>query len=230
MFRPAFEVGDTLAKTGADKSSREIWRNVSEHCLAEAVLTDVLAEELKLPNDERHTIVSAAILHDWYKKHEQVGMRVAKQAGTYSLATLDVLTAESHTILRDQFHIPEEVIELSSSNVSPTADGPQSLDAKVLWYVDAILTGTDVVRIPDRFDDLERGWTGKEVSEARATANLAFSDAYKEQYAGRSLYEVQRQLGQSIGRELADRVGYTGNPDDLPLYLKEKIEARIAGA
>ena len=45
----------------------EGWRNVSEHCLLEAVTADILAEGLGLAEEEREQLVAGAILHDFFK-------------------------------------------------------------------------------------------------------------------------------------------------------------------
>jgi len=171
MFRPHFLRGGTLASGFEEKSSRDIWRNVAEHCLVEAALTDVLAEELKLPDDVRRTVVSAAILHDWYKKREKEQTTQAKADGTYSTATPDEIEARGDAELRNDFKIDPTIIELTHSNVPPTPAGPDTLEKKILWYADHILSNTDVVRIEDRFIDLERGWDGTKEDPRRAEFN-----------------------------------------------------------
>ncbi len=227
-FRPHVRAGRTLAQSGTEKTSPDIWRNVSEHCLVEAVLADILAEELKFPDHERRTVVQAAILHDWNKPHEVQAIEAAMAAGTSVLAALEQVKATGNAILRDQFHIPEEVIALTDATIPPDAAGPKSLAATLLWYVDHIVTGTTIVPVNERLDNLERGWTGTKFDEGYAAANRAFSDAYAERYGGRSLNsDVNRALGPIISRDLADRIGLIGDPADLPRYLERKIEERI---
>jgi hypothetical protein len=231
MFRPHYRSGDTLAKTFGDKASPDIWRNVAQHCLVEAAVADVLAEELQLPADERRTIVSAAILHDWYKKREKEQIAQATTAGTYSSNTLKEIEVRGDAELREKFGIDPTIIELTHSNVAPTPAGPETLAKKILWYVDHIVSNTDVVPIEDRIADAERGWDGTVEDPNRAAFNGAMSDRYKEKYGGRSLYDVQREIGQRLNGELSERIGFAGKPEDLPLYLKAKLEARFtAGA
>ena len=56
-----FQKGGILGK------EHENWRNVSEHCIFESVIGDILAEAL---GANRESVVSATLLHDWYKRRE----------------------------------------------------------------------------------------------------------------------------------------------------------------
>lgn len=89
------------------------------------------------------------------------------------------------------------------------------------------MTGTEVGPINIRFDDLERGWDGTHEIQERAQRNNAFSDLYKERYNGKSLYDVQRELGQKIGTQFAEALGYKGDVYELPYFIRNNLEQRI---
>lgn len=219
-FRPHRSQGETLGK------GPEVWRNVSEHCLVAGVFADVLAEELGLSADQRDRVVKAAILHDWFKKHEAIAQRAEKESGELSLHTLNRIK-EADTMALKVMGVSQDLVDLMGANVPETVEGPQSVSGKIIWYVDAMLSNTDAVSIRQRFDDLERGWDGAKEDSLRAERNKAFSDLYRERYGGRSLYDVQRELGDKIGAEFAQIMGYQGELDQLPLFLKGKVIERI---
>lgn len=221
-FRPHYKQGETLGK------GPEVWRNVSEHCLVAGVFADILAEELSLPADQKSTVVKAAIMHDWFKKHESMAQRTASKEDTLSLQTLSEIKARDGQVLQ-KMGVSQDIIALTGVNVPETPEGPQGFPEKIIWYVDAMLSNTEPVPIRQRFDDLERGWDGAKEDPARAERNNAFSNLYREQYGGKSLYDVQRELGDRIGTEFSQLMGYHGEVSQLPLFLKEKLAERING-
>lgn len=219
-FRPHFQYGQTLGK------SPEVWRNVSEHCLVAGIFADILAEDLELSSEDRKNVVKAALLHDWFKKHEAMAQREAAERGGLTLEDMDELSEVDSEYLR-KMNVSEEIIKIKAANVPDSIEGLRDDTEKILWYVDAMLTNTSPSVISNRFDDLKRGWTGEKEDRARAVRNNSFSNAYKAKYEGKSLYEVQLLLGDKIGREFSERIGFEGDPDQLPLYLKEKFVERV---
>ena len=219
-FRPHYRQGETLGK------GPEVWRNVSEHCLVAGVFADILADELHLSVDQKVTVVKAAIMHDWFKKHESTAQRAANEEGKLSLSILSgIKEDDSQKLLA--MGVPQDIVNLTGANDPETQDGPQTLPEKIIWYVDAMLSNTEPVPIRQRFDDLERGWDGTKEDPARAERNNAFSNLYSEKYSGKSLYDVQRELGDKIGAEFAQLMGYQGEASQLPHALKNKLRERI---
>ena len=219
-FRPHYRQGETLGK------GPEVWRNVSEHCLVAGVFADILADELHLPADQKGIVVKTAIMHDWFKKHESMAQRVASREGTLSLHTLSEIKARDSQALQEM-GVQQEIIILTGANVPETTEGPKELPEKIIWYIDAMLSNTEPVSIRQRFDDLERGWDGAKEDPSRAERNNAFSNLYRDYYGGKSLYDAQRELGEKIGAEFAQLMGYQGDVDQVPLYLKGKLTERI---
>lgn len=220
-FRPHLRIGETLGKGPG------IWRNIAEHCLVAGAFADLLADELQLSSSDKSDVVAAAILHDWHKKHELSAQSKYAAEGTLSEHKLSLIQEHARAELRE-LGIPERVIRLSHANLPNTVEGPQTLPEKILWYVDAMLSHTEPVPIKQRFSDLERGWDGVREDPARAQRNLAFSSLYTDRYRGKPLYSLQQELGLTISQELADRLNYHGDIEQLPLALKEKLQERIA--
>ncbi len=81
-FRPHYQQGEVLAGHKASNVEGGVWRNVSEHCLVAGVVADMLAEELKLGDEDRELVVRAALVHDWYKKHEKLALDQLRTGGT----------------------------------------------------------------------------------------------------------------------------------------------------
>lgn len=219
-FRPAYKEGQTLGQ------GPEVWRNVSEHGLAAGAIADILAEEFELDEKTRKDLVDAVIMHDWYKKHEIQAMDKARKEGELNLAKLDEIKEKDTQILREM-GIPEHIIELAGSNVPKDEKGPETIEQKIAWYIDAMLTGTDPVKVSGRYQDLLRGWDGKKVDPIKAERNKKFSDIYREKYNGRTLFEVQEEIGGRVEHEFAERMGYEGDPRNLPFVLRDKLEQKI---
>lgn len=219
-FRPHWKEGDTLGR------SPDRWRNVSEHCLVEGVLADVLAHELRLPPHEREALVSAALMHDWFKKREVTAQRAAERGGTPLLEAYEKAHREDAERLRS-LGVPEHISRITDAIICTDRSGPQTLVEKAMWYADAILSSTEPMKLRRRFDDLERGWDGAKDDPARAARNRTFSDSFKPRYGGTSLFDVQREIAGRVEPELAQTAGFMGQPDEFPEYLKQKIEERI---
>jgi len=223
-FKPHHKEGGTLSKkeveTTGSSGKKESWRNVSEHCLVAGIFADIIAEEVGLSGDERKRVVQAAIMHDSNKKYEVLEMKEAAKAGRLDLGEVERIHDKQDEILR-KIGIDEELIQLSGANVPMDLEGPKSLSEKIIWYVDAMLLDTTPVPIIDRFTNTSGS------GDERKIRNSVFSDAFKEKYSGKSLNEVQLELSEKIGLELANKMGYEGEVEKLPLHLVEKFEDRV---
>lgn len=114
--------------------------------------------------------------------------------------------------------IPPAVSKLMKANIPESENGHDSLAAKIMWFADACLTGTDIKPIGQRFDDLE-------TDERNGARNKEFSDGFRPKYNGLSLYEVQRQLGERYAAEFAERIGI--QPDQIYDWIRTKVQERI---
>ena len=59
------------AKAAGLFPKKEGWRNVVEHMVVEAEAVDVLSEALGISEELRKNLVTAAVLHDVYKRKEK---------------------------------------------------------------------------------------------------------------------------------------------------------------
>lgn len=156
------------------------WRNVAEHCLMEAVGADVLAEKL---GANREHVVQAALLHDWFKRREIESMReLGAGAGHVKAAAEDVQ-------LLEKMGVSPEIIEFAHNNILTSLDSvylsERTLEERIMHYIDAVTRNTEFVSVEARFSALEQ-----------KQQNIDFSNSFINQYAGRSLYSVQREFAQ----------------------------------
>lgn len=195
--------GGVLGRGGED------WRNVSEHCLAEAVGADILAEYLGADRDK---VVKAALLHDWYKRREAEAVKKLGGAKGYQK------TAEKDERLLRGFGIQKEIIKLAHSNIPESSDPDylknRSLEEKIIHYLDMITAGSEFV------DFVER----TRISEQKPK-NIEFSESFREKYRGASLYEVQIEAAKMEEEEFEKLLGLESGK--LLEFIKTKLEERI---
>lgn len=223
-FEPHVKKGETL---GHD-TRREGWINVSEHCLVEGVLTDVLSELLHLSPEDRTAVVTAALMHDWDKKREVHALRADRQRGDQSLEEYEKAKTEGKDDLK-KLGVPESVLQLTDAMSPKTRSGPSALTEKIVWYADAIVSQTEIVRLRERMNDTERGWDGHKEDPVRAAQykKLGESSRARPGYGGLTVFDVQREIADRVEPELAKLAGFNGPPEDFPQFLKEKIQERI---
>ncbi len=195
--------GGILGKGNAD------WRNISEHCLAEAVGADILAEHL---GADRNKVVQAALLHDWYKRREIETMRRLGDVAGHEYA----LTEDSR--LLTEYGVPQDIVRLTHSNIPESTDSvalaARSPEEKIIHYADMMTLGSDFVDITSRLDDARKK---PEV--------VAFTDSYREQYGGKSLLDVQEFTTKHEEGEFEKLLGL--EPGTLLAFIKEKLAERI---
>lgn len=114
-----------------------------------------------------------------------------------------------------------QVTKLAHANVPSLNDylqGHATLAEKIMWFADACLTGTAIVPIQQRFDNLEN-------DTVNGLKNIAISDSFKQQYQGKSLYQVQRELGQKYLCEFSKLLRIS--EEDFFTWLQDRVSARI---
>jgi len=223
QYASTLEVHRTIGNSYGDAPGA--WTNVGDHCLVVGIIADIIAEKAGFSASERTKLVEGGLLHDYNKPEEKAMMK----ADPLSLELLDQISEHNLAKLR-AFGVPEEVLVLTDSSVAPSLDGHADPLKRILYYADAIVTGTDIVPLQQRFDDLERGWTGSAINVERAKENAAFSEAYRPKYGGKSLYDVQRELGARVEAEIAGLIGFDGDPVDLPDHLEALFQERVLAA
>ncbi len=199
-----------LEKGGVLGKGNEEWRNISEHCLVEAVGADILAEHL---GADRQKLITAALLHDWYKRKEIESMK--KVGGGLGYAT----TVEEDKESLKNLGVSSELIELAHANIPKSIEGEyvqeRTIEEKVMHFIDAVTDGTDFIDYKKRM----------ELSGSKK-ANREFSESLKDRYQGKSLLEVQNILA---GQEQAEfEKALHIPPGTILAFIKEKLTERIA--
>ncbi len=198
-----------LKKGGILGKENKDWRNISEHCLAEAVGADILAEDL---GADRKKVVRAVLIHDWYKRREVEAMK--KIGGVLGHKQASV---EDEWLLRE-YGIDEEIIKLSHSNIPDSADSiylkNRSLEEKIIHYIDMATSDSDFMDFNERLDIVEKKKTAKD-----------FSESYREKYNGKALNELQREISTMEQEEFEKTLNI--QQGTLIDFIKEKLEERI---
>lgn len=219
----------------------DIWRNVSEHTLVQTAACDILAEELGLAQDSRKNLGLAAMAHDWDKKFQTIGLKKINgqvESGEVSEEEGGKLKfdffeeSEEHSVEGMRKNgIPEQIIKIASADGHPAlprmTDPSVTIEEKVLHYVGSIVDENDIGPLDVRIDKLE------------SNARYSMMNDYGRQVlwtGGRTLYEVQREVGHQIESEIVDLLLASGRLDNkwrdalqkdpkmLPAFIKAKIE------
>lgn len=201
-----------LTKGGVLGRGNEGWRNVAEHCLVEAVGADILAEALGV-SPER--VVSAALLHDWYKRREVEAMKQIGGGRGY-----EKTTREDDRLLRE-YGISDEVIRIAHANIPESADAEylarRPIEEKIMHFLDLVTSGTEFIDVDTR----------TRVAEQKKHM-VEFSESFRSRYEGRTLHEVQREVTALEQREFEQEIGLEYGT--LLDFLKSKLDERIVSA
>lgn len=188
---------------GKNREGLDMWRNVSEHCLVQTAACDILAQELKLPESSKRNLELAAMAHDWDKKYQSVGLRKINQQITSGEVTEEDAgklkydffeESEEHSTngMRDK-NIPEDIIRIASADGHPALKRVMkadcSIEEKVLHYVGSITDENNIVLLDERVDNLEKNERYKMMNDYGRQVEWT---------GGRTLYEMQRDVGHQI--------------------------------
>ena len=210
-----------------------IWENVSDHCATGTLITDILSEALGLSQDDRTATNLAFWLHDSGKKTERMWQIAIEEGlpmdedGTERMDSRDKSEAKKQALdvvermeewENAEAGVSPHISRLMKANI-PSSHRNATIAEKIMWFADACLTGTIIKPIRQRFDDLE--------SDSRnGERNRAFSEGFRQQYNGKTLYEVQRDLGDKYAQEFAQQLGIS--PSEIFSWLEQRIQERMA--
>lgn len=188
------------------------WSNVANHCLTEAAAADILAELLRLADQERTMLVRAALLHDWYKRKERERVKTEGQqtynasasASEHGLAALGV---ESAVVT-----IAHRVGHTQCRYFLDHQNAP--LMERAMFWLDTVTHGNRIVGVDERVDQLEAAERYRELNE-QGRAVLS----------GKTYFQAQRQIAQIIERQLATQAGITSSLSDA---IRRQFDARSA--
>ncbi|MDP2586382.1 MAG: hypothetical protein Q8P32_01240 [Candidatus Komeilibacteria bacterium] len=215
-----------INKRGETLERNKRWGDVTEHCLVEAAMADIAADLYGLPDNEKQTLIIAALLHDWRKRGE-----IEEGRGESDPQKIEAIYQKSKEGLwQGGLKNPEEVsrliesishislpgfAELQEDNSIKLKDGLDQ-SAMIIHYIDEITRGTDIVTLDERLDYLD-----KVVPE-----RYPYNEQGKSVWGGRTFFEAQREIGHLIEDKLAAKLGLE-NPKDLPVMLKQKLLEKI---
>lgn len=178
------------------------WRNVSEHCLVEALEAQILAEKLGLDPDK---LKKAAVIHDWYKRREIE--LVEKHGPTAHDSTIAEDAELLHTMGYD-----DQVIKISKSvghsALSQMESKDVTLEEMVMHYIDDITANTDIVMLEQRMEKNEKNIKLQKLDEMTP------------------FFARQREIGKKIESIIASKLGIDP-PEELPNFIKKEIERKI---
>lgn len=183
-------------------AKKEGWRNVSEHCLVEALEADILAEKMGLDPKKLKT---AALIHDWYKRREiEAVNKLGPEAHNTSIV-------EDEKLLKELGY-SDEIISISKSvghsSLAHMQEESVTLEEMVMHYIDDITAGSEIVRLEDR------------MSKNEANPKLQKLDQLE------PFFIKQRQVGKVIEEKIAEKIGLS-DPSEVPSLIKQEIEKRI---
>ncbi len=210
------------------------WGDPTEHCLVEAAVAEILADMVKLPEDQKRLLVAAALVHDWRKKGEVEETRYVTDPkvieGSYqkskegirdsgveqARAVASLTESVAHTSLPQfaQVNLPDRSISLREG--TPLVD-------MIMHYIDDITRGTDLVSLDVRMDALDK---------AAQEGRYAYNNEGKAVWGGRAYFQAQREIGHLIEQKIVEQLGdeeraKIGDPKNLPNVLKKKLVERI---
>lgn len=226
---------------GKNRQGLDIWRNVSEHTLVQTAGCGELGRALNLPEESVRKLELAAMGHDWDKKYQSTGLRAINQRITSGQLTEEEAgkvkydffeQSEEHSVQgMRQKGIPEDIIRIASADGHPALprmmDPNCTIEEKILHYVGSITDESNIVPLDQRVDNLERNERYKAMNEYGRQVPWT---------GGKTLYELQREVGHQIEKELVARLLETGNlkeewrqrlqedPTQLPVFIRSKIE------
>lgn len=224
---------DSDIKYVIGQEERGIWDNVLEHSFAALLVTDILGSKLLLDTD-RIATNKAASAHDLSKKTERMWqISLSPSVGEFTQDEPDMeielfnddrrkLIALENVAVMEEWEnadagLDPRVCKLMKANIPESREGHVTLPEKIMWFADACLTGTAIVPIAERFDNLEN-------DSRNGALNLEFSRSFIPQY-GISLYDVQRELGQRYVTEFSAQIGI--EESHFYGWLREKFDERL---
>lgn len=200
---------------------KEGWRNVQEHELVQAEVSDVLAVATGCPERVRKDLSTAGRVHD-VGKRLQIGL--IKQKG--DAGQLEAFRIQSQRM--SESGVSERAIALTESCghtslvrflKDPSAKELELRDnldkpTLIIHYADDITRNTDLVTVDQRMNALEN--RQPPYPEAILGGDI---------FGGRTYYQVQRIVGHLVENKLAEMIGIA--PQQMQEFIKSQINERI---
>lgn len=211
------------------------YQNIAIHCATAGAYADTFTDLLGITGDEKHDIVLAALLHDWFKVTEiQMQDEELDREKRLSLSTLNrIKDLDTHAL--QALGISDHVAHLAGQNVPESIEGPQSTEAKIIWFIDAMLRDQNAIATFARFPIIHEHIPLDHL-DRRERRNHALDEAYAKRFDGMRYYTLQGNLGVKVGRDLAELLARRHGlylehiMDDpeirLPIFLEDQLKSK----
>lgn len=220
---------------------KEDWRRVSKHCLAETARAVVFSDLLKFPEDLKKDLITATVLHDFYKKQE---IAKADEKGL-NWQSMEQADKEAEDLLRKN-GFSDRIIKLVGSvgSVSLLETGrtlskdqlsQEDIACLIVHYLDDIsiesnwVEPAEVIEGRGKINILDKRMDRSDVNPEYAPIN----EAGIKIFGGKRTFQQQRDIGHMVEERLTAILGKSGetqidDPKDLPYLIDEKIKEKIS--
>lgn len=250
-FRTELRIHRDVGLWERNQSGAREWGNVSEHCLVEGARIGVLADRLSLSRAARKDLVSAAVLHDFYKRNEVESMREAAAQGR-SLHEASISSDHEAKRKLEEAQIPSHVIRLVGSvgNHPETLFGIKAILDKeelteedisilVMHYIDDYTKG-DAWATPvetdgrgNRINDIDRriheaaGRYAKKMEEDEVIFGSSSDSFFHNKKSQQIILEVAHMVEGRLAELIRERSGEPIDPLELPEAIDKAIRESI---
>lgn len=224
------------------KEGKRDWGDVSRHCLVEVARVSIFADLLGLSRETKKDLMTAAALHDFFKKGEKEILShrgLTWDSFEKSAEETDSLMRKAgfgNSVVRLVNAIghgrPRSILEAEQLLEKPLSE--QNIAFLVIHYVDAYTVGSDWIQQYEissdgkRINDMDRRYQ-KMGQDPRL---VQLNKEGKKYFQGESLLSAQLRVGHLVETKLADLVSQKlktpVNPLELPDFIDKELYTRIA--
>ncbi|MBI3631388.1 MAG: HD domain-containing protein [Candidatus Staskawiczbacteria bacterium] len=182
------------------------WANVFNHCYTEGLVASILGELIRFKKEDQDLLITAAILHDWFKRNER------EATNKYGAEEYNKKAKESSRFLKEAGYCNDVVLLTESVGHSSLNNIlGKDLIYQVMHYIDDITFGNTVVSLDERIDELESAERYRELNESG-----------RKFFNGKTYFQVQREVGHIIENEIAKRLKV--NPEMIVSLIKHRLK------
>jgi len=200
---------------GGKLTKREGWRNVAEHCFAQAVALDILCDALGIEGEEKRVIVSTAAVSDWDKRLEKRPQDFTEEERAEAERLIEIVDPDPELLEATE---PEHFVRAYR-------EGEDSIPfrERLTHYVDDITKEGEWTSVEDRIRTLERSGRRADMMElSKDVGGVNFFDyiiAHEERFETVLWARLNERL-KAQGRPEIER------PGDIPQWLYSELDRR----
>ncbi|MBI2045828.1 MAG: HD domain-containing protein [Parcubacteria group bacterium] len=213
------------------------WGNVSEHCLVETARVEILAAWLRLDEQMKSHLKTAAALHDFFKKRE----KEIAASEEYSWHGFEKAEAESERLLKEA-GFDKSIVRIAGSVghsslldmqkiMAQARPSGEDIACMIMHYVDDYTSGSVWVKPAEmsngeNINDLDKRIASAEQNQRYTKINL-YGKENNLFEKGETTYQAQRRIGHLVESKLAKLMSATTGKTIAPLDLPELIDNAI---